>query len=614
MTAAPPISIVAASGALMGDALRVLRWRLPLLAALTLASAAFEGMTLAMLLPLLAVLGFGRSGTDPVSQAVTGLFGAVGVPLTAASIALLLLALLAISAVVFLLQAHFSTRLQAAYVAHWQRRLFEALIRAGWPLLRRQRAGDIIDAMTIEAQRLGGAFYQVNLIVTAMAFLAVQVAIAAAIAPAITAAIGLVAALLFALTRQLVHRALSHGAALTAANSDLHATAGELIGGMKLIKATAQEDAAQALINRAIARIEHLSFRNAFDVQLVRAIFEYTSGAMVALLLIAGPLLLGVEISVIVLVVAMFVRLFPKVTGLRQCIQSLGLALPAFTALRAMLHAAQAAREEDDGRAAAPPPTGPASLRFERVNVQGDGGEWLLREVDFEIPAGALVAVVGATGAGKTTLIDCALGLLEPSSGTVIADGVPLRAMSCAVWRRGIGYIGQEAVLFSGTLRENVAWGRPQIDDAAVVEALRTARADFALRLPGGLDAVIAERGGTLSGGERQRIALARALAGKPRLLVLDEPTSALDPRIENDITTTLTALRRKVTMLLVTHRLRIALEADRVAVLEGGKLIEQGPPHALLAAGGRFAALWKAQNGRWPHEVVAHGLTDSIR
>jgi ATP-binding cassette subfamily C protein len=596
-----------ASLALAADALGVLGWRLPLLAALTLASAALEGLTLAMLLPLLAVLGFGRAGADPVSRTVIALFDTVGMPFTTLSIALLLLGLLAASAAVFLLQAYFSTRLQAAYVADWQRRLFGTVVRAGWPFLRRQRAGEIIAAMTMEAQRLGGAFYQANLIATSTAFLAVQVAIAAAIAPAITAGIGLVAALLFAATRRLVRRALVHGAALTAANSDLQANTGELVANMKLVKATAREDAARALVERAVDRIERLSFRNAFDVQIVRAIFEYASGAAVALLLIAGPLFLGVEIGVVVLIVAMFVRLFPKVTGLRQCIQSLGLALPAFDALRAMLAAAQAAREED-GKAAAQPARGPAALSFAGVSVRGDAGEWLLREVDVDIPAGALAVVVGATGAGKTTLVDCALGLVEPSAGRVLIDGVALTATARAAFRRTVGYIGQEAVLFSGTLRENVAWGRP-LEDDAIRAALRQAGAAFALAFEGGLDAVIAERGGSLSGGERQRIALARALAGTPRLLVLDEPTSALDPETENEFAAAIRARRGAVTILAVTHRLRIAAEADLVVVLDAGGVAEAGPPAQLLARGGRFAALWRAQNG-----AVAEAATEPAR
>src|SRR5262249_24715513 len=185
-----------------------------------------------------------------------------------------------------------------------------------------------------------------------------------------------------------------------------------------------------------------------------------------------------------------FVRLFPKVTGLRQCIQSLGLALPAFDVLRAMHGAAEQAREEMRTVAAVPQPSGPATLCFDEVTVLGDAGQLLLSDVHFEAGAGRCVGVVGARGSGKTRLVDCALGLIGPAFGAVIADGVPLTSTSRAAWRRAIGYLGQEPVLFSGTLRWNIVWGRTRIDDGAVAEALRAAAAEFDLRLPGGLHAV----------------------------------------------------------------------------------------------------------------------------
>src|SRR5262249_8338193 len=155
-----------------------------------------EGLTMAMLLPLFAALGFGGSGaqSNAITTTVTRLYEAFGLPITATSVGGLLLALVAVSAVIFLAQAYLAAKLQTEYVAHWQRRLFQAIVRAGWPFLRRQRAGDVCAGLATEALRLGGAFYQANLIATAVAFLVVQVAIAALIAPLITLAMLVLAA------------------------------------------------------------------------------------------------------------------------------------------------------------------------------------------------------------------------------------------------------------------------------------------------------------------------------------------------------------------------------------------------------------------------------------
>jgi ATP-binding cassette subfamily C protein len=545
-----------------------------------------------MLLPLLTVLGFGGPGGNPVTTVVVAFFNLLGLPLSPTSVALFLLALFMVSAVVFLSQAYFATRLQSAYVAHWQMRLFEALINADWPFLRRQRSGAIVSAIAGETARLGMAFYQANFIASSVAFLLVQLGIALIIAPAVSVAILLLAIVLFLVTQHLAHRATTLGRELTRANAGLHGTAAELIGALKLVKATAHEAEATRLLKRHVERIEFLGFTGAFDVQIVRAIFEYSSGAAVVFLLMAGPLFLGVEIGAVIIVVAMFVRLFPKVTAMRQCVQSISSMLPTYQTLQAMRAKADLAREENLASAPADTPHKPASIRFDHVRVVGDGGELILDDIDLELTPGSFVAVIGSTGAGKTTLIDCVLGLVDPARGEVHVDEQPMRAISRNAWRRGIGYLGQDPVLFVGTIRHNITWGRPNIDDAAATAALEAAGAGFVLRLPGGLNTPVAERGGSFSGGERQRIALARALVGNSRLLILDEATSALDFQTEDIVVRSLAALKGKVTILAVTHRPALIEAADVVVVLEAGRIVGVGAPQELLSHDMRYRRL----------------------
>ncbi len=583
---------------LVKDAYCIFAWRLPLLFVLTLINAVFEGLTLAMLLPLLAVLGFGNSASGPnfVTSMVTALFGTFGLPLTTTSVALSMLALLGVSGVFFLSQAYLAALLQAAYVAHWQTQVFSALSEAAWRFLRRQRSGDIIGAMTSEAVRLGNAFYQANLIVSSLVFLIAQAAIAATIAPAIVVAMFVLAVILFTVTRQPMRRALAVGGDLTQANADLYATAGELIGAMKLIKGTAQESEAKRLVGRVVDRIETLSFRNLFDIQIVRATFEYGSGLTVVGLLIAGPLLLHVEIGAVIIVVAMFVRLFPKVTALRQCLQSFGITVSAYETMRAMKTEAKAAREVS-GHTPHVVKSGPVAISFEQTTIRSEEDAAILRSIDLDIAPGSYAAIVGPTGAGKTTLVDCVLGLVMPASGDVSIDGVSIRSVDLPAWRGSVGYLGQDPVLFEGSIRDNIRWGRDGFSDADIAEALETADADFALNAPLGLDAIVRERGGSLSGGERQRLALARALLGTPRLLILDEVTSALDVETERRIADAVGKRRGRTTVLAVTHRLAAISDADLIVMMEAGRVVERGSFAQLLAAQGRFAAFWRTQS-----------------
>nr|MBA3672873.1 ATP-binding cassette domain-containing protein [Gemmatimonadaceae bacterium] len=202
-----------------------------------------------------------------------------------------------------------------------------------------------------------------------------------------------------------------------------------------------------------------------------------------------------------------------------------------------------------------------------------------LSDVSFTVPAGRVTAIVGPSGAGKTTLVDLILGLLEPTGGALRSDDTAIDAGTRDAWRAAVGYVPQDGALFHVTVRDNVRWAAPNASDAEVTEALRAAgAAPFLAAHADGLDTIVGDRGALLSGGERQRIALARALVRKPALLVLDEATNALDEESERAIHDTLRALTPAVTVLMVTHRLAAAARADHVIAIDAGRLATRPP------------------------------------
>lgn len=220
-----------------------------------------------------------------------------------------------------------------------------------------------------------------------------------------------------------------------------------------------------------------------------------------------------------------------------------------------------------------------------------------IRDVSLTIPAGETVAFVGSSGSGKSTMLNLVLGFVRPTSGRILLDGQDTRELDLRSVRRHVSVVPQESVLFEGTIRDNVAYGLDDADDARVRAALRDANAlQFVDDLPDGWHTVVGERGARLSGGQRQRIAIARALVRDPRILLLDEATSALDPESEQLVKQALDRLMTGRTTLVVAHRLSTVRSADRIVVLERGRVVEQGSHDALLAQGGRYAELHLTQ------------------
>ncbi|MEL6904526.1 MAG: ATP-binding cassette domain-containing protein, partial [Planctomycetota bacterium] len=224
-------------------------------------------------------------------------------------------------------------------------------------------------------------------------------------------------------------------------------------------------------------------------------------------------------------------------------------------------------------------------------------GERVLKNVSFEAAPGQVVALVGSSGSGKSTLAALAVSFLAPDEGRVLVDGVDLRTVELATYRRQLGLVLQDDFLFDGTIRENLAFARPDATDEAIRTAAEKAFVtEFTDRMPDGLETVIGERGVRLSGGQRQRVTIARAILAEPRILALDEATSALDTESESFIQASLEELLEGRTTFVIAHRLSTIQRADMILVIEDGEIVERGRHAELMAAEGRYHRLYTLQ------------------
>jgi ATP-binding cassette subfamily B protein len=250
--------------------------------------------------------------------------------------------------------------------------------------------------------------------------------------------------------------------------------------------------------------------------------------------------------------------------------------------------------DDNDGDPAA---AGRGELEFDRVRLSYRSERTILNDVSFALPAGRTLGIVGASGAGKSTIVRLLVRLVEPDGGRILLDGIDIATIPLQTLRRAIAIVPQDTVLFNDTLAYNIGLGRPGSSRKDIERAARLAHLDeLVKRLPEGLETRVGERGIKLSGGERQRVSIARAALKRPRIYSFDEATSSLDSRTEREILQNLREISQRCTTLVIAHRLSTVVHADEIVVLHEGMIVERGTHEQLLRSQGRYAALWKAQ------------------
>jgi ATP-binding cassette subfamily B protein len=308
---------------------------------------------------------------------------------------------------------------------------------------------------------------------------------------------------------------------------------------------------------------------------------------------VAGALTLGD----LVLINAFLIQLSIPLNYLGMVYREVKQALTNIERMFALLDQPQEIRDAADAPALV---ARGGALRFRNVSFRYDPQRDILHDVDFSVPPGKTVAVVGTTGAGKSTLARLLYRFYDVSAGAIEIDGQDIRAVTQDSLRAAIGIVPQDTVLFNDTIYYNIAYGRPGATRAEVVAAARAAHIHaFIESLPNGYDTGVGERGLKLSGGEKQRVAIARTLLKQPAILVFDEATSALDTRTEKIIQGELAEIARERTTLIIAHRLSTIVDADEILVLDAGRVVERGTHAQLLEQGGRYAALWAMQQSR---------------
>jgi subfamily B ATP-binding cassette protein MsbA len=594
----------------VGTALRLLRLVHPYKGLLALGlittflASLLDGFTLVILVPLLKHL-FGtagelRPGSTRLEEFMDRLVEPLVAGLTPGQAAGRLVVLLAIGLLVknvfSYASAQISVRAQEGLVRDLRTRLFRHLLKLDFDFFQRTRAGQLISAMITEVDQtktvitasLLSLFQNLVVVITTLVILS-QISFRLTLLT-----LACVPVLVVGL-QSLVRRLRRHAQERARERGEITATVAERLGAIRLIRSYGEEDREAKRFGSQAERYRKRVIRTQRFSSLTSPLTEIFSGFLVILIIWAGtrPALVGMAAPLAPEAIIVFLMAALRLSSPLKTIASFpaAMAVTLASAERVFGFLDHPATEVD----------GPKDevarferdIVFDRVSFRYPTGDLVLQDVSFRLPRGKVVALVGPSGAGKTTIADLLPRFHDPSSGQILMDGIPLTRLSRSSLRSLMGVVSQDTVLLNDTVLANIAYGSPSATREQVEAAARAANAaGFVAGLPQGYDTLLGERGTLLSGGQRQRIAIARALLRDPPILILDEATSALDTESERLVQQAIDRLMQQRTVLVIAHRLATVRHADEIVVLEAGGVVQRGTHEELLRSGGLYRRL----------------------
>lgn len=541
-----------------------------------LALGMMEGIGLMMIIPFLAVIGISEQQiTDnPVTVKWFELAASSGIPLNLMSLLVFFVLLIALREYFVRLQSIQTTHIQQKIINHFRSQLYATLIYSDWLFFTRERSADMIQTLTADINRIG-LMVLLAIRVASTCVLAVVYVVGSLLVSIEMTLITMVSALaLLWASRDKFTVAHQFGAVFTDFNNKIYALIGESLMGIKTAKCFSAEHRQIDNFNARLDGLYQLQSETNKSRANAKLAFGLGTAIILAVFILVAVEWLNLSSVSILLLVFLFSRLSPKVSAIQQDLLRLLNTLPALESYDRLLLRARAAQEQvkDAIKSAVVAPSEFISLQ--QVSFSYNDSTKTLTGIELNIPVGQSVAIIGASGAGKSTIADILMGLIYPMHGGVCVDGQRLTQAQLLQWRKHIGYVPQDTHFFHASIRDNVLWSKPDASDEQLLEALHKANVhDVIMALPQGLDTLMGDRGVCLSGGERQRLALARALLTEPAVLILDEATSALDEDNQNLIMEQLHKLKGQLTMVMITHRSSTLHEVDVVYQLSDGRL-----------------------------------------
>ncbi len=542
---------------------------------------------LVLLVPLLSSTGItGQSASSiPFVDDGLALLNTMDIKTRLVAILAIYLLLIIIQTVVNRKMSVLNTSIVQGYTKHLRNDLFEAIVKTELSCFNDKKKSDFTNAFSNEITRIASGTLFFLRIISQIMLSAFQIAVALYMSVPLTLFVMFCAAVIFLCMKSILKKSKDLGESLRFTNQKLMSKIFEQLDGIKEIKSYGIEDDQISGIRQTTEDTKNFMIDFTKLQTKATMLYKTAAAAAIAVLFYTSFIYFQIKPAVLLILIYIFAQLWPTFTSFQNNLQNVLSMLPSFESLTDTVADLKANAENygnEDNDAFLNQPS--FCVTFNDVGFVYKNNEgFTLSGLDFTIPDKGMTAIVGKSGAGKSTVVDLLLGLIRPTSGYIRVNSTPIDESNIRSWRKCIGYVPQDPFLLNGTIDENLRRFNPDASQEQIIKALKLAAAwEFVEKTGQGLNTVIGDSGVKLSGGERQRIVLARALLRNPQILVLDEATSSLDTENEYRIQEAIENLAGSMTIVVIAHRLSTIVNADNIIVMDDGRIVEQGSYTAL--------------------------------
>ena len=545
-------------------------------------SGIIEGIGINAIIPLFSFITWGKSqGTDFISKMIEKSFHALHLPFNVFALLMFICVLFLIKASLTFLAKYRGTLIMTSYEKNERTELLRLTLKTNWTHLMKQKIGYFEKTLMVDVGTSSNLLTEFSSSILLFTSLIVYIAVAININFIITLITLGFGAALFLFLKPYIYKTRAYSQLVTKTNKYVANHINENMIGMKTIKSLALEDEVLKKGENYFNELKNAIIRISYYSNLPTAFIQPISIIFIAFVYIFSSRFTTFDLGTFIVIMYLIQKIFSYIQALQAKLQNVNQLLPFSKSVSEFKKNAILYQEKNSGSKKF---FFNKCFEFSDVVFEYKGGKKTIKNISFTINKGETVGLIGPSGAGKTTIVDLMLRLLEPHNGRILIDGEDVSNIHLNEWRRNIGYVSQDMFLLNDTIQNNIAFYQPSLTKKEIMEAARLANIDrFILDQPEELNTMVGERGVLLSGGQKQRIILARMLARKPKILILDEATSALDNESELLVQKALENLRGKITILIIAHRLSTVMHTDKLVVIDNGKIIEEGLPNNLL-------------------------------